>query len=228
MRQYHLSEFSNYLYNDFGLNIFFLYLTFALFLSFCVGRCFMWLVVSGTVNTSFFHGALYPYYVGKEEPLNVCVVLSKVEFNEKKLLYYGFIEDIGISRGSKIDYIVLSEVERFLMCDNDVKLLAAYSDEDMLTGNFLRALSTPPVPISIPENSEYNSLFIDGEEIANAYITKSDFNDRIEEDDDDFDLDAFMAFMREEEMRLQTNQLDLFYDYLKNIDDTKSEGKYFS
>lgn len=63
----------------------------------------------------FIHGPYFDMFAGEYEPIVFISVLTNISYQNRFVLYYGFLEDISFLSYNKINYICLYEAKRSLL-----------------------------------------------------------------------------------------------------------------
>lgn len=150
-------------------------------------RQFRWWILSyvlGTAGLGIILGALYGYVVAKGkfrgfsrhswiyslsvDGLTYAYVLTNVSFEDRVLMYKGFLRAFGLQQDGRFSYIVLTDVTRMYM-----KLAPAGSETSGMELQKIIGASSPgqvilPAEPSKPKKRLQSLFVIEGEDVSNA------------------------------------------------------------
>jgi hypothetical protein len=147
-------------------------------------RWWIFLYVLAAAGLGIFFGGLYGYVVAKGkfrgfsrhswiyalsvDGLTYAYVLTKVAFEDRMLMYKGFLRAFGLQQDGRFSYIVLTDVTRMYM-----NLPATGSETSGVNVQKMIGASTPgqvilPAEPSKPKKRVHSLFVIDGAEVSNA------------------------------------------------------------
>jgi hypothetical protein len=138
---------------------------------FWLGRLFGYLIAKGPLRALAVHSWLYDTLIcahkGDRSKVR-CYVLSNVEHNGARVIYFGTVYHFQFSLEGKLSYLVLADASRGLLMLNEGKIRTVGVEENIWSLMPERIASATALS---EQKTRPSLLFIEGDYIANVFFT---------------------------------------------------------